>query len=155
MYPQTHFLFSYVVGLIFVKFGVFNYKVAFFVALVGLLIDVDHYLKFIFSKGKFGFRDAFNRMARGLFGGRSFIHHKWGFVVMTFLVMVLYFVDLSWFWIIGLGYYSHLFLDYVHLNFLKIREKITIKKFGFVEKINKFEILLDVFFLVAIALLLI
>ena len=153
MYPQKHFLFSYLIGLIFAKIGIISYKVAFFVALVGLFIDIDHYIVFIFKRKNMSFKDAWNKAVKGLYHGRSFIHHWAGFILITIIVILLYFLNRNLFWIIGLGYYSHMFLDYVHLNVLKIREKIIIKKFGIVERINKFEVLFDIFLIVGIVLL--
>ncbi len=142
MHPQTHFLFSYLIALVFVKFGVFSYKTAFFVALVGLFIDIDHYITFIFKYKEMDFRHAWNKAVKGFYYGRSFIHHKIGFVLITAIIGILYFVNKNLFWIIGLGYYSHMFLDYAHLNVLKIKGKIKIKELGLVEKIGKFEVLL-------------
>lgn len=153
MYPQTHFLFSYFVGLLFVKFGVFNYKTALFVALVAVFVDIDHYLVFIFKRKSMSFKDAWNKNIKGFYHGRSFIHHWLGFVIITLVVFLLYFYNRSLFWILGLGYYSHMFLDYAHLNVLKIKGKMTIKEFGLVEKINKFEVLFDIFLIVGIILL--
>ncbi|MBU0894161.1 MAG: metal-dependent hydrolase [Nanoarchaeota archaeon] len=152
MYPQTHFLFSWLVGLIFVKLGFFNYKIALFVGLIGLFVDIDHYIKFVFSKGDFNLKDAFNRMARGVFSGRSFIHHWIGFVIITLIVVFLYLFNKNLFWILSLGYYSHIFLDYAHLNVLKIKGKLIIKEFGFVEKVDKFEILFDIFLVIGVVL---
>ncbi len=153
MYPQTHFLFSYFVALIFVKFGIINFKTAFFVALVGLLIDTDHYITFIFKYKKTDFKSAWNKAVKGLYRGRSFIHYKIGFVLATMIIVLLFFTNKNLFWIFSIGYYSHMFLDYAHLNILKIREKMTIKEFGITERINKFEILLDIFLVIGIILL--
>ncbi len=153
MYPQSHFLFSFFVASIFVKLGFFNYKIALFVALVGVLIDIDHFIVFIFKYNKFSLRDAWNRAVKGLYAGRSFIHHWIGFILIALVVVWLYYFNKNWFWIIGLGYSSHLFLDYAHLNILKIKERMTIKEFGVTEKINKFEVLLDIFLVIGIILL--
>ena len=154
MYPQTHFLFSWLVGLILAKFGVFDYKVAFFVGLAGLLVDVDHYIVFLFryKLKDFSLKDAWNRAVRGLYAGRSFIHHEIGFTLITIIFVFLFNINRMWFWILALGYYSHLFVDFGHLNILKIREKMTFKEFGIVERINKFEVLLDIFLIIAILL---
>lgn len=154
MYPQSHFLFAYFVSFIFVKFGVFDYKVALFAAFAGVLVDVDHYITFLFKYKKMNFVDAWNKHVNGLYGGRSFIHHHFGFIIMTLIIIGLFFYSKNWFWIIGIGYYTHMFLDYTHLNILKIKERITIKEFGIVEKINKFEVLFDIFMVIAIILLL-
>ena len=154
MYPQTHFLFSYLVALILAKFGVFDYKVAFFVAIVGLFVDLDHFIKFALRFNDFSLKDAWNRAVRGVYAGRTFIHHEIGVIIITFLIAGLFFVNRNLFWIFGLGYYSHLFVDYTHLNILKIREKMQMKEAGFVMKINKFEVLFDIFLIVGIILLL-
>ena len=153
MYPQTHFLASLLIAMIFAKFGVFDYKIAFFAALVGLFVDTDHFITYAFKYKKTSIKDAWNKAVKGLYVGRSFIHHKIGFILITMLVIFLFYINKTWFWIIIIGYYSHMFIDYTHLNILKIREKITIKEFGIMEKINKFEILLDIFLIIGIILL--
>ena len=153
MYPQTHFLASLLIASIFSKFGVFDYKIALFAALAGMLVDIDHFIVFVLKYKEMNFKHAFNKAVNGIYHGRSFIHHQIGIVLITLGIIGLYFTNLTWFWIIGLGYYSHLFVDYAHLNILKIREKMTIKEFGIVEKINKFEVLLDIFLIIGIILL--
>jgi len=153
MYPQTHFLFSYLVALIFVKFGVFDYRTAFFVALVALLIDVDHFVKFVLRYNDFSLKDAWNRAVLGIYAGRSFIHHWIGFILITIIIVWLFFINKNLFWIFSLGYYSHMFVDYTHFNILKIREKMKIQEAGFVMKINKFEVLFDIFLIVGVVLL--
>ena len=154
MYPQTHFLFSWLVGLIFAKAGVTDYRAALFVGLVGLLVDIDHYVTFLFRyKFKdFSLWDAWNRAVKGLYAGRSFIHHEIGFTLITLAFVFLFNVSRTWFWVFALGYYTHLFVDFGHLNFLKIKEKMTFREFGVVERIDKFEVLFDIFLLIAIVL---
>ncbi|MAH03873.1 hypothetical protein CMI39_03765 [Candidatus Pacearchaeota archaeon] len=155
MYPQTHFLFSFFIASIFVKFGIFDYKIAFFVAFAGLLIDIDHFIVFILRYKEMNIKHAWNKAVNGLYKGRSFIHHYIGIILITLIIILLYYYNKTWFWVIGLGYYSHLFVDYAHLNILKIKEKMTIKEFGIIEKINKFEVLLDIFLIIGIVLLVI
>jgi len=122
MYPQSHFLFSFLIALIFVKFGVFDYKIALLVGVFAVLMDIDHYITFIFKYKEMDFKDAWNKAVKGLYAGRSFIHHIIGFILMTALIILLYYFNKTWFWIIGLGYYTHMFLDYAHLNVLNKRE---------------------------------
>lgn len=153
MYPQTHFLASLLIGMVFSKIGFFDYKVALFVGFVGMLVDVDHFIIFVLKYKEIDFRHAWNKAVGGLYHGRSFIHHWIGIVLMTLIVIVLYFYKLTLFWIIGLGYFSHLFVDYAHLNVLRIRERMTIREEGFVMKIDKFEVLLDISLVVGIVLL--
>lgn len=155
MYPQSHFLFSLLTALIFVKLNVFDYKIALLIALVAVLIDIDHFILFIIKRKEWSFKDAWNADVKGKFRhARTFIHHYLGFILITTFIVVLFFINKNLFWIIGLGYYSHMFLDYAHLNVLKIREKKIIRGFGLMEKINKFELLFDIFLIVGIILLL-
>ena len=153
MYPQSHFLFSLLVGMIFFKFGIVDLKSAVFVGLVGVLVDVDHYVNFIFRKNDFSVKDAWNAVVVSHFRGRTFIHHEIGFVIVSLIFAGLYFYNLYLFWIFALGYYSHLVLDFGHFNFLKIRGKIRFQEKGYVVKITKFEVLFDIFLVIAIILL--
>lgn len=153
MYPQTHFLASFLIAMFFAKLGVFDYKIAFFVALVGLFVDIDHFIVYVFKYKEMDLKHAWNKAVRGLYHGRSFIHHNIGFVLITLAFILLYFFNRTWFWILGLGYYSHMFIDYAQLNVLKIREKMTIREEGFVMRINKFEVLFDIFLVLGIILL--
>ncbi len=153
MYPQSHFLFSFLIALIFVKYEVFDYKIAFFIAIFALLIDIDHYINFAIRRGDYSLKDAWNTVTVRHFKGRTFIHYYFGFVLITLLIIFLFFMNKTWFWIVGLSYYSHIFLDYAKLNILKIKEKMIIKEEGFVAKINKFEILFDIFMIIGIILL--
>jgi len=98
MYPQTHFLFSYLVALIFVKFGVFDYRTAFFVALVGLFIDIDHFVKFVLHYDDFILKDAWNRAVKGVYAGRSFIHHWAGVILISVIIFWLFSVNKILFW---------------------------------------------------------
>jgi len=153
MYPQSHFLFSFLVASIFVKFGVFDYKVALFIAVFAVLVDLDHFLNFVFRRGDYSLKDAWNAVVVKHFPGRTFIHHWIGFILITALVIGLYYWNITWFWIIGLGYYTHMFLDYAKINILKIKGIEVIREAGFVMKLSKFEVLFDIFLLVGIILL--
>ena len=155
MYPQTHFLFSFLIALIFAKYGVFDYKIAFFIAILAVLMDIDHFIVFALKKHNYSLKDAWNADIGGKYKGRTFLHHYSGFILITIIVTILFFLNKTWFWIIALSYYSHIFLDYAKLNILKIKEKMTINELGFKEKINKFELLFDIFLVIGIVLLLI
>lgn len=160
MYPQTHFLASFFIALAFLKLDIisgFNYWHVFYVALVGLAVDIDHYITFLikYKYKDFSLKDAWNRAVKGMYRGRSFVHHSIGIFIVTGILLWLFFNYRILFWIFALGYYSHLLVDYAHLNVLKIREKMTFREMGFFTRINKFEVLLDLFLIVGIILLLI
>lgn len=156
MYPQSHFLFSLLTALILVKFNVFGYWIALFIAIVAILVDIDHLIIFAIKRKEWNLKDAWNSEVKRKFRhARTFIHHYLGFILITIFIIILFFINKNLFWIIGFGYYSHMFLDYAHLNVLKIKERIVIKKFGLTERMDKFELLFDIFLAVGIILLLI
>ena len=153
MYPQSHFLFSFLIGGIFAKFGIFSWKIALLVGLVGMIIDLDHFLNFAFRRKDYDLKDAWNACVVNHFTGRTFIHHWIGFTLATVLIIWLFYQNTIWFWIIGLGYYSHIVLDYAKINILKIRGIETIREEGFVMRLSKFEAMLDIFLVIGILLL--
>jgi LexA-binding, inner membrane-associated putative hydrolase len=152
MYPQSHFLFSFLIASVFSKFGVFDWKIALGVAFAAFLVDVDHFILFVSKFKDVNFRNAWNKAVYGKYAGRTFVHHWIGFLIMTVIIIGLYFFSMTWFWIIGLGYYTHMILDYSHLNFLKIKGRLSLKFAGFVERIGKFELLFDIFLGIGIIL---
>ena len=121
MYPQSHFLFSFLVASVFAKLGVFDFRVALLVAVFAFLVDVDHFILFVSKFKDSSLRNAWNKAVYGKYAGRTFVHHWIGFLILTVIIIGLYFYNLNLFWIVGLGYYTHMILDYAHLNFLKIK----------------------------------
>ncbi len=155
MYPQSHFLFAFFISLIFVKYGLFDYKIALLIAVIAVLVDIDHFINFVIKKGDYSLKDAWNAGVLKHMRERTFIHHYLGFILISAAIVLLFFLNRTWFWIIGLAYYSHMFLDYAKLNVLKIKGRITIKEAGLVERINKFELMFDIFLVIGIVLLVI
>lgn len=151
MYPLTHFLISFFVGLFLVKSGYFSMLQALYTGLVGLLIDVDHFVYFVIKKKNLSFRDAWNAAIRHSLDERTFIHHLPGFLIFNLLLIGLFFISKIWFWIFFIGYYSHMLLDY--FNFKKwseIKGNVKFKEEGFMFRIPKYEIVLDVIILILI-----
>ncbi len=156
MYPQSHFLFSLLIALVLANFGIFTYGIAFLIAFASVFVDIDHFIIFAVKRKEWNLKDAWNSEVKRKFKhARTFIHHYLGFVLMTFITTILFFINKNLFWIIGLGYYSHMFLDYTHLNVLKIKERVTIKEFGLIERMDKFELMFDMALLIGIVLVII
>ena len=137
MYPLTHFLVGFLLGLVFL-----DVKLAFFAGLVALLLDLDHFIEFVLVKKRFSLREAWNdAVVKHVKYERSFLHHWKGFLLVSVLEVVLYFLSLDVFFVVLIGYYSHYLLDHVSYKtnkFLKFKEK------GFVFKIAWWEVVLDV-----------
>jgi len=151
MYPLTHFLISFFMGLLLVKYGYFSLIQAIFTGLVGLLIDLDHFISYVFIKKDFNFKNAWNAVVKHKFEERTFIHHLPGFLIFTLILIVLFFINKVWFLILAIGYYSHMFLDYFNFReWSRIKEQIKFKEEGFRFKIPLYEIILDVILILLI-----
>jgi hypothetical protein len=117
MLPKSHFLFGFVASIVlyfvFPEIGILNLAVFFFSS---FLIDVDHYLYYVYRKKDCNLRRAFvlkkvNLKIRGKYYTAFYFFH--GFEILVLLVVLGCFV---WdvFYFICLGFLFHLCLDYVH-----------------------------------------
>ena|SRR3989338_5277916 len=148
MYPQSHFLLPFVLGLGFVKLEVLDIKLALIAGLLGVLIDIDHYIAFLYYYKDFNIKHVWNAaVVKGDPIERTFIHHKIGFVVMTKIIEVLLLFNPLYSLVLALGYYTHLLLDYIHLiiplQTFKHPKKIVFVEDGFTVKLPVYEILFD------------
>lgn len=146
MYPWTHFLFAFLLGLIFEKLGYLSWKFVIISSFLAVLIDLDHYFRYIlYHKGR-GFKKAWNYcVKKHPISDRSFLHHKEALFLITFLLIGLYFINLIAFLVIAIAYYSHYFLDHLHLH---MHKKFVVKEFGLKIKFYFFELFIDFVFVV-------
>ena len=155
MYPQSHFLFPFFLGLILTKFNVISCKMALLAGIIGIIIDLDHYIEHILhaKKNKFSLKDTWNNSVKlHKFEQRSFIHHWQGALVLTFIFLVLLFFNWQITLVLAIGYYSHLLLDYVHFK----REKYLRFKIGrLLVKESYTELTFDIILVILIIVLLI
>ncbi len=114
MYSQTHFLFPLFIGLLLYRVGIFSWKLALFAGIVGIFIDIDHYIEHIIhsKKNKFSLRATWNNSIKlHKFNQRSFIHYWDGAVILSFLFLIVSlwypFIALA----LAIGYFSNLLLD--------------------------------------------
>ncbi len=90
MYPQSHFLFAYLLGLIFVKLGFISHRLALVIGLLAVFIDIDHYIDHVIHHKIFSFRKAWNDASvRHELSERTFVHHTFGFVLVGIVVLFL------------------------------------------------------------------
>ena len=119
MNPYTHFLLPYVISLILVKNGIFTWKLALVCGLVGVIIDIDHFIEHVIhsKKQKLSLLDTWNNATKyHRFYERSFIHNFVGFLIFTVMFLVIYVFDWKIALVLAIAYYSHMFLGYVHLQ---------------------------------------
>ncbi len=154
MDPHTHFLFPFVIGVIFVELGVFTWPLAILAGVVGMLIDVDHYVENIVhsKKNRFSLRAAWNNAVKyHRFNQRSFIHYGIGVLILTGIFMVVAVFSWKIALAVAIGYYSHIILDYSHL---KNEEHFRWKLGSLYMKEQVGEAILDVFLVALLVLVL-
>lgn len=153
MYPQSHFLFTFLIAEIFVKLNIFNHYTALLTALIALLIDTDHFIYYSIKHKDLSLKHAWNTAVSGRMKERTFIHFRLGFIITTAIIILLYFINPTISLILLIAYFTHMFLDYTHLNILKVKGKYTEKIEGFTIKISKFEVWFDILLIIIIILL--
>ena len=114
MDPHTHFLLPFALGLILYKLGLISGELALLAGIIGVLIDLDHYVEHILhaKTNRFSLRAAWNNSIKlHRFNQRSFIHYGQGALVLTLLFMVMAYFNWRLALVLAVGYYSHLLLD--------------------------------------------
>ncbi|MBR9706051.1 hypothetical protein GOV14_03390 [Candidatus Pacearchaeota archaeon] len=154
MHPPTHFLFAFLLGEVFVKFNLLSHELALIAGIIGLLIDLDHYIYYIIVHKNFSLKGAWNAAVVHHEHERTFIHHESGFLLVTIFILLLSIFRLDWFLVVAIGYYSHVFLDYAHLNIFNIRKIIKEKEGGFVIRYPLYELIFGILILLGLVLLL-
>ena len=155
MYPITHFLFAFLIGGVLVELGFWGGGMVWVIGLIAVFIDIDHLISYGILHRDFNPQHAWNGAVVKHEHERTFIHHRLGFVLITILIAGIYFISFDWFLILAIGYYSHMFLDYAHLNIFGVRGDFCEDVEGFVMKIPKYEGVIEVLLAVGVVWLLV
>ena len=156
MLPHTHFLFPYVIGLLLNTFNYLHWKATLLAGLIGMFIDIDHYIEHIMhaKTNRFSIKATWNNSIKlHKFEQRSFIHHWQGIIAISIILIILYYFVPVYSLGIALGYFSHLFLDYIFHK--KGDDHYEIKIFKTYLKISKTELWLDAVLILLLFVLLI
>jgi len=155
MYPTSHFLVPFFLAELLVGTGLLNHHHALIAGLLGVLIDLDHFIEYAIHHKDLSIKHAWNAAAlHREISARTFVHHWPGFLIITGVVGGLFFVNLWVCLVIGLAYYTHIFLDYVSLNFFHIKKVESFTLEGLVLNIPLHEVILDVLLIIGIGLML-
>jgi len=150
MYPLAHFLLPLLIGEILVKINFFNHQLAIAAALIGLLIDADHFIWYIYKYKSWSLKKAWNADVRYHVQERTFIHHKLGFILGTIIILIILYINLSIGLVAAIGFYSHFFLDYIPLNIFHIKGNVKENIEGFTVRIPIYEIIINIVLVVGI-----
>ena len=96
MNPHTHFLFPFFIALVLYKLSILSFKFAIICGLIGMLVDLDHYVEHIIhsKSNRFSLLSTWtNSIKLHRFVQRSFIHEGTGFTILTIIFMVVFLID--------------------------------------------------------------
>ncbi len=153
MYPQSHFLVPFFIGLILAKLNVLSWKLAVLAGIVGILVDLDHYIEHILraKTNRFSLKATWNNSIKHhKFNQRSFIHYWDGALLITLILAIIAYSNWQCALAIALGYYSHLLLDIPHFAKKTI---VKIKFFDLYFRESWVEILFDVLLIIGCVVL--
>lgn len=145
MYPQTHFLFPFLISLILMKYGLLDWKLALISGIIGVLIDLDHLAEHIFHsrKNKFSIVDTWNNAVHyHRFSERSLLHHWLGMLIIGFILMVVSFFNWKISLMLAIAYYSHMVLDHICIR-VKPKYVLRLKEEGLFVQIPYYELVFD------------
>jgi len=150
---HTHFLFPVAISLLFYKLNFLSWPLVLASGLVGMLIDLDHYLEHILhaKKNRFSIIATWNNSIKlHRFNQRSFIHDGPGILIITAVLLICSYFYWRLALALAIGYYSHILLDHLHLK----KEKYFRGKLGaYFLKESYFEIWLDLLLIITIGVL--
>lgn len=120
MYPQTYFLVSLLIGVIATKFHFLTIPQAFIAAVVAVLIDLDHFASAWHASRNFraAWRNALNNHLED-----TFLHSWRGFAAFAVVKGTVFMFSKPWALVLAIAYWSHLFLDTIHMLFRDAAQK--------------------------------
>lgn len=161
MYPQSHFLFPLLIGLVLEKLGYVGLDFVLVAVLIGVFVDLDHPLKHFLLTGELNPKKTWNAGIVKHEDDRTFIHHKQGILMMSILFIVFYAYFPYWTTAVALGYYSHMLLDHFStskgfIDTMKLKDywgywkPVSLKIYGFDTEIALHEIALDLLLIIGL-----
>ncbi len=146
MYPQTHFLFPYLISLVLMKFGLLDWKLTLLSGIIGVLIDLDHLIEHILlaTKNKFSLADTWNNAVHyHRFSERSVLHHWLGMLIIGLILAAVSFFNWKISLMLAIAYYSHMILDHISIR-IKPKYVLRLKEEGLFIQIPYYELVFDV-----------
>ena len=164
MYPQSHFLFPLLIGLILEKLGYVGYDFVLAAVLVGVFIDLDHPLHHFFKTGQLSIAATADDAFKKHIDDRTFLHHKLGMLVSTIFLIIVFAYFPYWALALAVGYYSHMLLDHYSItkgfednfpikDYFGPWKPVPLKICGYTVPIARHEIVFDVVCLVGVVIL--
>ncbi len=150
MYPHTHFIVAFFVGMIFTKAGHITIEMALIAALISVLIDLDHLIEYGIRHKEWSMIKAWNASVVYHELERSFIHYHIGFIIVSGIIIFVGLFSIPLAIIKATAYYSHFFLDHMHVY---INKRFKFRELGLHFNISLQELMIDLFFILGLILL--
>ncbi len=124
MHPHTHFIGGALLGALGYRLGLIQFHDILIIGIIAVLIDLDHYIYYIYSMKDANPWRFWNRandpdFIKKALGMRTFIHHYNGMAVIFPLLLLVTLFDIRLGFILLAAYVSHMVLD--HLRYFHIR----------------------------------
>ena len=117
MLPHTHFMVGLLLGLLAWRNGLISWKLAIVVAIIAAIVDIDHIYAYHRKHGDWHISGAWQRAIKFHEPERTVIHHAYGFVVVTILLIIIGVFSPQFAIVGGLGYFSHYLIDHMHVTY--------------------------------------
>ncbi len=155
MYPQTHFLIPFLIGLTLTKFNLLSWKLVLLSGIIAVLIDLDHFVEHIIhkKKNKFSLTDTWNQAIHNhWFVEWSFLHRWQGMIIIGLVLLLVLFFNWQIALTFAIAYYSHMILDYIRVSF-KPKYMLRLKEKRLFIDIPYYELILDLILVVGTIIL--
>ncbi len=118
MLPHTHFLVGLIFGLIGIRLGLFNLWFAFLIAILSVLIDIDHLISYYKHKKKINLKECWNHtfQEHKRWHEWTFIHHWPTFLIITFFLLIFSTINFKLSYIVFAIYVPHFLIDHLHIS---------------------------------------
>lgn len=145
MNPQSHFLVPFLIAEILVKLHFLSPDFAILAGICGLLVDLDRFIVYVIYHRHDSIKKAWNiSVLRHQIRKRSFMHHWAVFVLISLVILLLYFVNKQIFLVVAIGYYSHVLLDFIDFEVIS-KNALHIKEKGFAIRVSLLELVFNIF----------
>ena len=143
MLPITHFLVGLLFGIMGVRLGFFSVLTAFVIAILAVVMDVDHLISYYLKHKEWSLKKCWNVSLGVEENLWTFIHYWKGFFVILLGLVILSFFSLKISYFIFAFYVPHFLLDQLHLYWVMNKDYKIKKIFGMNILLYWLEIIID------------
>jgi hypothetical protein len=115
MYPHSHLIIGFIFGVLGWKIGVIQTNDIFIIALLSVLIDLDHYLDYIVRNKDYHPKRFLNSVLSKKDNHNTIFHNITGITIIVPFIFIIGWFDLRLGYIALVSYLPHMILDHIDL----------------------------------------